>query len=330
MGGSSSKSIIKQESDQLVTNTTNVNAINKAINDFVVNAIIEEAKECSASIFQSQKVILVGLRAQGDISIGVEQKQASVLNFNCIQASQVRNDIANQLVQQMISNLESTNTVDVLNKLDAAAASKAENQFTLNPFASSDAQSQVEQIHNFRSSTNTNKNIENVIKNSIEANFTSRNVETCKSSVVASQSVEVRDAVTSAKITVAIQQEQATNILVKCVQTSDIANQITSDILNYLDVKTTDKSNISVEDDFRATAESSSLNKGIFESLGSFVSSVFGSLFGPFGAISGPSSGSCLICLICIVLIAVIGFIGNLISGKGEKGESKSGYDDVD
>jgi hypothetical protein len=334
MGGSQSTSTVKQENNQMIINKQSVSVINKQINNFIANAIVYEAKACSSSLFQNQRVIIKNLKAAGDINIGVEQTQGALVDFNCLQTSTVRNDIANQMIHEMMANLESSNSANVLNKLNAIAGSKAESQFTPNPFQSSSSNSNVQQIQNFKSETNLNKNIENVVKNSVAANFTSTNIDTCKASVIANQSIEVINAQTNAKITIAIQQQQAIQIITKCVQTADIGNQITNDILGTLGVKTADSTSTEVESSFSGSAESSALNKGVFESLGSFIggifapllgllSGLFSGLLGPFAGILAPitallgpvagtsvsSSTSSYCCSICLCIIVIIMFI---------------------
>jgi hypothetical protein len=349
MGGSQSSSSVKQENNQMIINKQSVSVINKQINNFVANAIVYEAKMCSASIFQNQKIIIKNLKATGDINIGVEQEQAGILNFDCIQASTVRNDIANQMIHQMMASIESSNSADVLNKLNAIAGSKAESQFSPNPFQSSSSSSNVEQIQNFKSETNLNKNLENVVKNAVAANFTSQNVQSCKSQVVANQSVEVLNAQTNAKITVAIHQQQAIQLVTKCVQTANIGNSVTNNILGTLGVKTSDKTSTEIEASSSGSAESSALNKGIFESLGSIFSGLFApllglfsgllnGLLGPFSGILSPitaalgpvagistsSSSSCCCSSICICIIIIIMFIMGLAKGASSQSNPSS------
>lgn len=331
MGASESKASVHQELNQTVVNQSTINMVNTQLNNMVSSAIINDSKSCSAAINNNQSVKFVGLKATGDISIGVNQKQAAVLDFKCINVAKVRNDIANNMIQQMMGNLKSTTSVDVLNKLDALAKSKAETQFSPNPFAASSGDSKIEQIQNFKSATISNKNIENVIKNAIEAKFTSNTVQNCIAKVSNSQTVEVIDIVSGGKINAVIEQEQGVTLLTQCVNNTDVGNQLTSALAGYLDIKVKDDTSTSATSEFGATTESEAKNKGVFEGIGSMIESVgtaVGSIFGVAGLAPflSPSSSICLFCCICLFILFAI-FGSGMLSQNSDGAPEDMGMD---
>ena len=212
-------------------------------------------------------------------------------------------------------------------KLEAMAKSKSENQFSINPFAKSTSNSDVEQIQNFRSVTENHKNIENLIKNSVEANFTSNTVQSCIAKVSNSQSVEAIDIRSGGTIAVVIDQKQGSTLLTKCVNDTSVGNSIVNDVTSYLDIVTKDDTDVTLETEFDGGAESESKNKGIFESIGSMIESIgtaigniFGGLFSMLGSFGMPCIASCVLSCICCIVILFMGIGFKALGSMGSSG----------
>ena len=69
MGGSSS-STVNQKYDTTIVNRSDINVLNKNINNFVADTVVNQASKCSASISQLQSVDLSDMKIAGDLDIG--------------------------------------------------------------------------------------------------------------------------------------------------------------------------------------------------------------------------------------------------------------------
>jgi hypothetical protein len=268
MGGSSS-SVVTNENNTLIVNESDIKVSNKNLNDFVSNTIIKNASECSAAIKQLQTVKFNNITTKGDFNIGeINQSQNAALTFDCLQASAVRNDIAANMAQQMMSNLENKSSADVLDKLEAAA--KTETASGSLSFGGASSNSEANNINNYTSVTKTKKNIENVIKNSVANNFTSENVQKCISEVANSQNVEFQNLNIGGNMNIkAISQSQAADSMTRCIQQQDTGNKITSDALGKLGVAVKEEAATVKKTEAKATSESKTEQQGLADGLGS-------------------------------------------------------------
>ncbi len=88
MGGSSSKSTTTNEYNTTIVNNSDLQLLNKNINNFVSNTVVNQAASCSSSITQLQNVNFSHIDSAGDFTVdGVTQNQKAALTFDCVQLS---------------------------------------------------------------------------------------------------------------------------------------------------------------------------------------------------------------------------------------------------
>lgn len=321
MGASTSKSAVRQEANKVIINESTVNIVNQQLTTMVANAIVKDAATCGADLLANQSVKIKKIKAKGDIKITGGQEQTVKLNFSCVQASKVRNDVANDMVAKMMAGLETNTSADILDKLEAMADAKTKQELGALGYGASD--SKVESIQNYKQITKTNKNIENIIKTSVETNFTSETVKNCLSKMVATQEVELDDLEAGGDFVFEWNQKQAVEMIAECVQQSDVVQDITSKVLNDLKVETKDTSSTKVETEMKGKATSSTESTG-FASMISAVTGLFASIFGayasPFIACSSSLLSLLYYCCCCFILIMVV----VMMRGMGGGGEGQS------
>src|SRR5690606_2784550 len=105
--------------------------------------------------------------------------------------------------------------------------------FNLQPWAPVDSQSNLEQITKVTTRTTTLTNIENLFKNSFEFNFTTKNMQDCTSTLNIKQGIELEDLKHKNIILDTINLTQSSTNLKKCVNDSDIGNDVTSTIKKF-------------------------------------------------------------------------------------------------
>jgi hypothetical protein len=269
----SSQSAVTQTSNQLVINQTDIDIVNQQMNNVIVNTIVTNAQSCSATINNNQNIILKGLSGT-DINITTNQTQQAVLDFKCVNASTVTNDSSISMLLQIVQNLQQTNTTDILTKLNAAAASSAQSQFQPTFASNTKSNSNLTQSANYQSFSQTHMALTNLITNTISHTFTTNNVSNCLTSAIQNQTVEVYDIKAQKTINAVISQDQGVQLITNCVNTSGVASKMTNGIASELGLTIQNTNATSTNTGMEGTSESSALQKGILESVGTLVQNI--------------------------------------------------------
>ncbi|QKF94261.1 hypothetical protein QKU48_gp0803 [Fadolivirus algeromassiliense] len=338
MGGSSSTSRVHQESNTLIMNENDVKIVNQQLNEFVAKAVIKTASSCSANINQTAKISIRNLEAKGDIDLTTANKQQAYLDFSCINVNTVRNQIANDMISQIMQSIENKSDTDVLNKLKAIADTKSEQGFGGNilPWGGSDSKSDVEQIQNYQQYTKNNTNIENIVKTAVEVGFTSESLSSCISTINQQAEYQAENLKAGGNIKLIHTNDQGSQLFTSCLNQNDVGNEVTSRIMGAFDIKTQSDTKTKVTTEMEGDATAYSKTSGlddVIRSIGDAFGNIFGGLFaalglGALGPLAGPSSSSSslssCICVCCIILIvALFGF--KSFGGSSDSGQSVPG-----
>lgn len=309
MGSSGSKSKVNQKYETTIINRSDIDILNKSVNDFVTNTVVNQASKCSANITQLQTVDLSNMKIAGDLVIGeIDQKQTAAITFDCVQVSSFSNNIANGIMTQYVETMNNNMSIDTLDKIVASADSKVESGF-LNTGGGGGSSSNIKTDYKYTATNETSKNIQNIIQNSITNNLNLDDLQECVASVKASQEVVAAGTEVGGNVNIGvIRQDQASTLLGKCVQQRNNANDITNQIINDLGL-TIDETN-SVKKTMESESKATSKNeaKGVFESLGDGIGGIlggFGDLFG--GLMSNQvaliASSVCIVIIIIVILV---------------------------
>lgn len=278
--GNNASSRSRVENENVIINENDVSIFNKRINDMISNTIINNAKSCSASITELQKISFKDAKIAGDIDITIDQSQYSALTFDCLQISQVRNDIAQEVITKMMADLTENNKSDVLDKLNAIAKAKQETQGLPMSLANSSS-TDTEVINKTRVENISRTNINEIIQNSVCNNFTSNDISNAIASVHSSQEANFENIDVGGKLVVAISQKQGSELVFKVIQTADIGNKITSDIINNLGIKKETTNATTTAQDVSSTGDSTNKSSDIFALGIGAISDFFSNLFKP-------------------------------------------------
>lgn len=309
MGSSGSKSKVKQTYDTTIINRSDIDILNKTVNDFVTNTVVNQASKCSANITQLQTVDLSNMKIAGDLVIGeIDQKQTAAITFDCVQVSSFANNIANGIMTQYVEAMNNNMSIETLDKIMANADSKVESGF-LNTGGGGGSSSNIKTDYKYTATNETSKNIQNIIQNSITNNLNLDDLQECVASVKASQEIVAAGTEVGGNVNIGvIRQDQASTLLGKCVQqrnnSNDITNQIISDL--GLTIDETNSVKKTMESESKATSKNEA--KGVFESLGDGIGGIlggFGDLFG--GLMSNQvaliASSVCIVIIIVVILV---------------------------
>lgn len=344
MGGSSSNSKVKNENNTTIVNKSDINILNEQLNSTSSNVATDAAKSCSSSVNMSNMIDFAGSVVEGDFNIGassdpnqdcsVELSQDVKSTFKCVQSSNVRNDMGISMIETVMTNLENSASADALNDMDTTAGSKAASgSLSFNPGGNKSA-SKVENINNYKSVTETNKNIENVVKNSVESNFSSNDAQECINKVNAAQGIDASGAYIKGSVNICnFKSDQVANIFGDCMQKSDVGNKVIQDVTRNLGITVKEDSANTVTNKAKTVAESSAEQTGVIGDVGGVIESV-GSAFsgllglGALGAMAPMLSPmSILSCCCCCIILIVMMMMGGKSSGSDSSSSSDAYMD---
>ena len=298
MGGSSSKSKIELKNETYITNTNMLNQLSQTINETIVNVTVENVKTSSAALLLSNKIEITGIKAGEDINIVSMQGQKGMLDFASIQLDTVTSNIQEQLTKNIENQIKAASDSSVIQKMDAEAQAKTEQGWGAIGWAQSNSKVKEQVINNIKNTTV--RNLTTVVKTSVTSNFTQKNLSNCISSVVANQEFKTGNLVAGRNVTLTLNQQQAIDLFAKCVQQSDVSNQIVKNIQDFYNMQVSDKSNVDVETSQSGKATAETKMAGFLDFLMS-----------PWFWVG---------CVLCLLALAVIIFVANSFN-SGDSGE---------
>jgi len=296
--GNKASSRSRVENETVVLNQTDIDICNQNINSIVTNSIVNAASSCSASINQLQKIVIKDIKSKSDVSITTGQKQTAALTFDCINSSQIRNDIAQNIITKLMNDLTENNKTDILDKLNAISQAKQENKGLPTSLASSSSSDQ-EVVNKTRIENISRTHLNEVIQNSVVNNFTTNDVSSAIATVVNSQEANIQKVDVEGKVLIALTQEQGAELMLKVINKKDIGNKITNSLTTGLGVKIEKDTTSDIKKD---TSAQSSATTYSADPLSSAVSDITGFLGGLFG---GNSSIWTYIIIILVILCIV-------------------------
>lgn len=327
MGSSHSSSVVNQKYNTTIVNRSDIDLLNKSINDFVANTVVNQASKCSASISQLQTIDLSGMIIGGDLNIGeVDQSQTSAITFDCIQISEFKNDIANGILNKYLDAMKESYSSDVLDKLNASAQSSGKGGFASTGSVS--ASSKVNVDYKFTNITDTHKNLQNIVQNSITNNMNLNDIQECIATVKTNQQFSLAGSKVGGSVTIgAIRQDQAASLMAKCTQQKNNANKITNQILADAGIQIDETNSTKKSTTIADTTSSTAVNSGFFESLGDGIKSALqgvgdmvGAIFG--GLLTGPALSIFVCCIVCLCILALLFGVSKLFSSGDGPGLS--------
>lgn len=229
---------ITQKNNQVSVNKSFIDSVSETMNKKVSNTILKDAKACSADLNNNQEITIKNFSTTGNFNFTSTQKQTAALTFSCVQASVVRNKATSEIVSLMTNNLDTSASSEALSSLD----SKAEQATKVGFGSSGDLNSTqiLNQTSNSNSNNETHKNIKNILNNIVENNFSSETVSKCISQVNNNQSINLQEIKVGGNAVIAIDQNQAADVITDCIQKSDIGSDILNAAAAQLDVKIED------------------------------------------------------------------------------------------
>lgn len=334
MGNSKSKSesVSTNENNQTIVNKNTMDLLNEQVNEVIAKTKIDNSASCRGSINQAQALSLAGCTVGGDLNINnINFKQnAEVVDFKCLQNSNVDNEMAQEILTGIMGEIQSTLDNQSLNRMTTAAETSAIADPSL--FGNSTASSSSESTNKFNLQvTNDNTtSIQNIVKNAINTEFNVKDVQECVAEIAQKQEIDVSNCDVGGNLSVSdVFYDQSAQLLAECIQNKGISQKIVNSASTDLGVIIESETASKAEVDQEATATATS------ESGGSLFDMLGGS-FGGCGNMLGTSCGSCgnllgvesellgwcyCVCLTTLCFLSTLGAIYGLAMDPGVMGD---------
>ena len=321
MGGSSSKSTVTQNINNLQISRTDMNLLNQSINEFVSTNITKAASSCAASSAQTDKTKIGNIVAKGagsEVKIGVESDQKTNITLKCLQQSlqqtNINNNIATAIVQQLTKNIGQ----DAMTKLVSDSESKAKQGF--GGIGMSESNSKINTNVTNTNLNYTNVKLENLVKNTVQNKTENKNIQECGTKISQNLSKEIGDivALDGGKIEVQFTNKQVIESIATCQQLNSQVSDITSSIANSLGFTVTEETKQKTSTESEGKSKSTAETEGIGGMLGSLLAA----LMGPY-ALSSIGICCCIISVIVVIIIIMKmgGGSSNQDGQQGQEGE---------
>jgi hypothetical protein len=262
-GSAKSKSQSVNINDETYISKNTMNEFNSSSNSAVANALIESSALCQNSNRINQEITIKGCKTKrGNINIGTDQSAAIVVDFSCLNAFTANQEMAQSLLSELTTDLQ--NKMDVKSKSDMKNKAEAEVKTTgiLGGSASSDINGL--NVRKLRVENITDRNITNVIKNSIESNFKVNSIQECVQSNEIKQKALIDDCSTDdGDININSSQKASIDVVTKCVNESGVVNKVITEATNKMGVTVVDDlsalTDTTMENDIKAIVVSTGL-----------------------------------------------------------------------
>lgn len=326
MGGGSSKSenTVTVEENTVIVNKTNMDFLNEEINNLMTETILNNAKNCSASLYNKQDFIVDGVTARGDINImDINQVQQSNVNLSCIQENQTVNDVGMAAMSELYNQIDNNVSADLISQMDSQLAQESEKQSMSFDFGSSETNNEINQIRDYHINNEKDINLRNVMHNEFMNKFTQSDLQECVAKTNNSQTAEFTDLVsTDGGVNIkTISQTQAAELMNQCIQNNETTTQVITDVMKKAGYELKVHDDTAVSTEATASLDAKSLQTGAISDTGGAISEAaqgigqgIANIYSPFTEMFGNmanlvAGAMCFICCICCigVILALVG-----------------------
>ena len=296
MGSSSSKSSVSNTNNQTYITDNTVNLLNKTTNEAIANALIKSNASCTTMQSIDQLISFHNCKVGGNLTISnVKQDAMITVDFSCVNVFKAEQEMAQSLLAELVTQLQNEMDTKSLNDMNTKAETVAT---TAGLFSGkSNTSSTVNNNYNLKVVNNTETAIQNVIANSVQANFQVESIQKCLTETAIKQTQDYSNCVVAGNLTASeITQNAGISAVVKCVNQSGTVQNVMNRAANDMNVvvknDTTTTSTSTMANAITTTAQSIGLGGGC------------GSCPCPG---CGDPTGSCIYIVVIVVLICLVG-----------------------
>lgn len=332
MGGNKSKpkATPTNENNQTIVNKNEIEILNTNIQNTISNTTINNSSNAIVTSRQRNKIKYHNCTFKGDVTIDpIFQTNENSIDFSSVQASEIENDIANSILSDIMQNIDSKLDSESINRMSAYAETQAKTGFLGSGNAGGESNA-----HNYSNVNVTNENtqrLQNHIENTINVNFDASDVQDCITQIDQENEIAWSGCTFEGGYNqLPIVQSNANNLLVSCIQSKGISNNIMTDLANTFGVITDAGTVSKVLMDQDASATSTATTEGIGDAVPNPMGELLDSLNNsppPGGGNRDDGNknddssttmyiiGSIILSFLCVVMLVLFGFYWYQTSG---------------
>lgn len=264
---------IRNENNTTIVNRSTLNQMTENINQKSTDTTMDAAKQCSSTTDVSNLIDFTGADVDGDFNLtGVDLSQQVEVNFSCIMNSEFSNTIASSIMEEVVKQYSNIQDDTIKEKLDAAAKTENENGFGSGFFsaaAGSETNTEIVNVSNYNSLSETEKNIHDITKNVISNTTSIKDSQDCLLDVKQRQGLNASGMTVGGNVNINdFKSEQVSTNFGNCVLESKMVNDVLDTVASKLGITIDETKTTAKETDSSGSTDSSNTNLGIGGAIG--------------------------------------------------------------
>jgi hypothetical protein len=222
-------------------------SINSATN-MSVEETLKVGQNCGAATVAAQRVNTGDISAVGPGStVRIALDQNISVNLSCIQATDLQSKFSGEMMNQMMSDILSNTSQDVVAKIGENIQNEPLEGNTVVPLDQSI-------VNNFSSTNETHKKIQMVVSREIKKKFTASSMQDVLNSVILSQQITTGNITAAAGGTVTIGASQAVTSMTDAISNTRIVTETAFNIMDSLGIKVVENTKQEATSDIKPLA----------------------------------------------------------------------------
>lgn len=302
--------MLKRSNEEIVISKNDIDIIQERLNNVTTDVIKNVNQTCANQISVNHLLNLSGIKVSGNVNIGTsgtpdglatdEEKdeciydieQEGLFTFRCANISEVTNNIASKMVDEIMTNMVDKSSDDVIEQINKK----------LDDTDNKNEDEEIIVINKYKQVTEKKRKIQDIIKQNISLTFKDNYVASCISQVNVDQGMnlagsEVRGDINMCNYT----SGQVLKTFTECVNTKNATSELLSKIIKSMDV--TVKENVEEEEGKKEEEKEEEPEKSFLDKYKIYIIIV--------------ASLCCCCCFFIVILIvAMFAFMGGSDNGS--------------
>lgn len=240
MGNTISVSVVNRNIRENAIDESTINFLNNEINKTILDFTLDNIKKCVRNVLSDKNIKISGIKVNGNFVNDIEKKQDLMSDFTCLRIEDAYRDVSTHLEIMLNELFAGKLTNENYSDLNIIVSAKTINEFKTMKNANLNPNTNINQIVDSVIVNDDAKNIKNVVKISVNGNFSLNMFEDCVNSTIAKQVTSLKNVKENDTIIISQDQTQLIRAFSECIKQKDIGNKIVQDIANLFELKIND------------------------------------------------------------------------------------------
>ncbi len=285
MGGASSR--VNNNIDNRTINRSDLELLNSVVNKYVSSVVVNLTTQCSASSTTYTensigKTIIIGNK--NTTNINIDTSQTVHVTLQCLQQALQQSNIANDIIQSIMTNLLQTIDNNQLTKVMSESSATNEQGFLASPFAKADSSININS--STVQDTETTRKIQNLISNTVNNSLNVDDIKNCfitTTKMLSNKVGNIKVVGESNTVDINISTKQLEESFAVCQQLTEQTSGITNSLCAQMGIRIQDDTTNKMVTDIKATSSASAKStgvEGLISALGDALQRMLASIIG--------------------------------------------------